>query len=369
MEFLMQKIFDGHNDLLLRLWMEKDFSGSLFLDGGKSTNKETLETAKSLDIGELGHIDYRRAQDGGLSGGFFATFVPDQNFTERKSKTDFPKRTSDQLDQKYALKTTVEMMDIALKMAKLEPEKVKLLRSKNEIELLSFSKEFSAMAVLLHLEGAEAISEDLNELEELYDNGLRSLGPVWSRTNIFGYGVPFDFPGSPNVGPGLTDVGKVLIKECNAMGILVDLSHMNEAGFWDIAKISTKPLVATHSNVHSLSSSPRNLTSKQLDAIAESDGVVGLNFATSFLREDGAKNRNTSAIDMIKHLDNLLEKLGEGGVALGSDFDGAPIPQFIGDCSGLPNLVQAMKDAGYGSDLVDKICYKNWYDVLTKILK
>ena len=153
------------------------------------------------------------------------------------------------------------------------------------------------------------------------------------------------------------------------MGILLDVSHMNERSFWDVAKISPNPLIASHSNAFTLSKSPRNLTDKQLDAIKDSQGLVGLNFATNFLREDGRKNKKTPASVLIKHIDFLLEKLGENGVALGSDFDGAPISNFMRDCSGLQKLVNAMHENGYGKALIEKICSKNWINQIDKIIK
>ena len=145
----------------------------------------------------------------------------------------------------------------------------------------------------MHMEGAEAIGPDLDALYLFYDMGLRSLGPVWSRPTVFGHGVPFKFPGDPDTGPGLTDAGKDLVRLCNALGIMIDLSHMNQAGFEDVARLSTAPLVATHSNVHALCASPRNLTDRQLDQIRESGGMVGLNFAVGFLREDGMGSSDT----------------------------------------------------------------------------
>ena len=111
--------------------------------------------------------------------------------------------------------------------------------------------------MVLHLEGAEAIDGDLNFLEVLYAAGLRSLGPVWSRNNIFGHGVPFKFPASPDLGDGLTAAGEKLVSACNEMKILVDLSHITEKGFWDVARLSKAPLVATHSNAHALCPSPQ----------------------------------------------------------------------------------------------------------------
>ena len=200
----------------------------------------------------------------------------------------------------------------------------------------------------------------------LHAAGLRSIGPVWSRENRFGHGVPFRFPSSPDTGPGLTDLGQELVRQCNARRILIDLSHMNEKGFWDVAAISTAPLVATHSNVHALSQTSRNLTARQLAAIRESRGVVGLNYATGFLREDGKMVANTGLDVMLRHLDALLEALGEDGVALGSDFDGAMMPQPIGDAAGVPRLVEAMLAHGYGEALVRKIAQDNWRSVLER---
>jgi membrane dipeptidase len=130
-------------------------------------------------------------------------------------------------------------------------------------------------------------------LDLLYAAGLRSLGIVWSRPNAFGHGVPFKFPSSPDTGPGLTEAGRELVRACNERRILIDLSHLNEKGFWDVAGLSTAPLVATHSNAHSVCPHARNLTDRQLDAIRESGGMVGLNFATAFLRPDGSMNADT----------------------------------------------------------------------------
>ena len=131
---------------------------------------------------------------------------------------------------------------------------------------------------------------------------------------------------------------------------MLDLSHLNEAGFWDVAKLSDAPLVATHSNVHALTPTPRNLTDKQLDAIKESDGMVGLNYAVAFLREDGKNDADTPTQRMVEHIDYLVERIGIDRVGLGSDFDGATIPKEIGDVAGLPNLVEALRAAGYDDD-------------------
>ena len=223
-----------------------------------------------------------------------------------------------------------------------------------------------SMAAVFHIEGAEAIDTDLAMLDVLHAAGLRSLGIVWSRPNAFGHGVPFRFPSSPDTGDGLTDAGKALVKACNELRIMIDLSHLNEKGFRDVAKLSNAPLVATHSNVHALCPHSRNLTDWQLGAIRDTDGMVGLNYATGFLREDGRMNSDTPLEVMVRHVDYLVKALGEDRVGLGSDFDGAMIPAAIGDAAGLPKLLVALANHGYGRALIEKIAHRNWVRVLEK---
>mgnify|MGYP002629424398 FL=1 len=220
----------------------------------------------------------------------------------------------------------------------------------------------------MHMEGAEAIGPDLDALHLWHQAGLRSLGPVWSRPTIFGHGVPFRFPGSPDTGPGLTPAGRALINECNALNIMVDLSHLNEKGFDDVAALTTAPMVATHSNAHAITPSTRNLTDRQLSIIAQTNGVVGLNYAVSFLHEDGRKDANLSWETILRHMDHLLKFLGEDGVALGSDFDGATIPNKIGDVTGVGAFQAAMLAHGYGKDLVQKISIDNWLSLLDRTI-
>ncbi|RME61092.1 MAG: peptidase, partial [Caldilineae bacterium] len=201
-------------------------------------------------------------------------------------------------------------------------------------------------------------------LRVFYEAGLRSLGITWSRPNAFGHGVPFAFPAGPDTGPGLTEAGKRLVQACNELGILVDLSHLNEKGFWDVAALSQAPLVATHSGVHALCATPRNLTDKQLDAIAESGGVVGVNFHTGFLRKDGRADRETSLEEIVTHAAYIADRVGVDHVALGSDFDGATMPQDLGDAAGLPRLLDAFEARGFTGDDLQKIAHGNWVRVL-----
>lgn len=329
----MQHIFDGHNDTLLRLWMAGDGKGQGFIKGNRDT-----------------HIDAPRARTGGLCGGFFAIFTPSQGKAILSTAA---------IDHAHAIKATGEMLDIADHLHDHHPGAFRRCLDAGDV---TAAMDDGVMAAIMHIEGAEAIDASFDQLALLYQRGLRSLGPVWSRSNIFGHGVPFDFPGSPDQFPGLTDTGKALVRACDDMGIMLDCSHLNEAGFNDIAAISSRPIVATHSNSHSICPSPRNLTDRQLAMIAESGGMVGVNFASGFLRDDGRKTADTGLDVIIAHLDHLITQLGEGHVGLGSDFDGAVIPSAIGDCAGLPRLVEAMQDNGFGDDLIERICRCNWID-------
>ncbi|HWF54780.1 MAG TPA: dipeptidase [Solirubrobacteraceae bacterium] len=217
---------------------------------------------------------------------------------------------------------------------------------------------------VLHLEGAEAIDPGLEALEHWYAAGLRSLGPVWSRPTAFGHGVPFISPSSPDTGPGLTEPGLALVQRCAELGIAVDLSHLNEAGFWDVARLDRGPLIASHSAAHALCPASRNLTDRQLDAIGSSGGLVGIVYACLFLRADFADTPDTPIELIVAHARYVADRIGTAHVALGSDFDGAIIPAALGDASGLPRLLAALSDDGFSDAEVEAIAWTNWRRVL-----
>lgn len=342
-------IFDGHNDLLSCLWEEENCRE----DASKS----------GFFAGRDGDLDLAKCRAGGFAGGFFAVWVPNDAGTSPDPMAVH--RVFRAIDTARAHRDTAEQIAVLLRLTAARPDAIRLCRSVPEI---TAARAAGAIAAILHIEGCEGIGAGLDELYVYHAAGLRSLGPVWSRPNIFGHGVPFNFPASPDIGTGLTPEGVALVRACDALGVLVDLSHLNEAGFWDVARHSTKPLVATHSGAHAVTASTRNLTDRQLDAIAESGGLVGLNFGCQFLRLDGIKNPDTRAEDMLRHLDHLLSRLGEGGVALGSDFDGAMMPAFLKDAAGLPKLIAAMQGAGYGDALIRQITWENWMDVLARTI-
>lgn len=345
-------IFDGHNDTLLDLYLPKP-----------GRERSFFERA------EFGHIDLPRAEAGGFAGGFFAVFVPPPPKEQADPNPDLPRGTSFELplppplELAYAQRTAIGMAATLFRLEAASAGRLRVVRTAVELEQCLAQR---VIAAILHFEGAEMIDPGLDALEVFYQAGLRSLGPVWSRQNAFGHGVPFAFPRSPDTGPGLTDAGKELVRACNRLGIMLDLSHLNEAGFWDVARLSAAPLVATHSNVHAICPSSRNLSDKQLDAIRDSDGMVGLNFAVSFLRPDGQNNADTALETMVDHVDYMVERLGLERVGLGSDFDGATIPRAIGDAAGLPRLVDALRARGYDDAALRKLGHENWLRVLRR---
>ena len=174
---------------------------------------------------------------------------------------------------------------------------------------------------------------------------------------------------APDTGPGLTKTGKALVRLCNALGIMIDLSHINEAGFDDVAALSDAPLVATHSNAHALCPSPRNPTDRQLHMIRETGGMVGLNFATFFLNPDGRSDTHLGWDTILHHLDHMIAVLGEDHVGLGSDFDGCVVPDLIGDVTGVPRLLRALSAHGYDDALLRKLARENWLACLERTWK
>lgn len=343
-------VFDGHNDALLRLLLS-----------AHPTPEDAFVTGDRLC-----HLDLPRARAGGFAGGLFAIYVPDPaaggvdaDAQMTRARYDIPLPPA--LDAGYARDATLAMFGILLRLARVADGALALCHSVAEIEAAAAR---GAIAMVAHLEGAEAIDPDLRTLDVLHAAGLRSLGPVWSRPTIFGEGVPFRFPSGPDIGRGLTPAGEALVRACNRLRIMIDVSHLNARGFWDVARISSAPLVATHSNAHAVCPHARNLTDAQLAAIGESRGMVGLNFATSFIRPDGRRDPATPLSMMVDHVDHLVATVGIDGVGLGSDFDGATMPASIGDASGLPRLVDALAVRGYTGEALEKICWRNWLRVL-----
>ena len=345
-------VFDGHNDVLSKLHgTHPQDPASAFIDGYDAA------------------IDLPKSRAGGFAGGFFAVYIPPlevdyeaRNAAMMADSYDLP--LPPQLDWPHAVSLTMAQIGILLEL-----ERCRALNICRSVADIRAAMAAGSIAAIMHVEGAEAIDADLAMLDVLHAAGLRSLGPVWSRPTIFGHGVPFAFPATPDIGPGLTYAGVRLVRRCDDLGILIDLSHMNEAGFQDVARLSTNPLVATHSNAHAICPHARNLTDDQLRCIRDSGGMVGLNFATAFLRPDGRMLPDVPLEIMLRHLDHLIGILGEDHVGLGSDYDGAVMPESLASAADLPRFVTAMRQHGYGEALIRKLCVDNWLSTLERIWK
>ncbi|HDQ71905.1 MAG TPA: membrane dipeptidase, partial [Chloroflexi bacterium] len=313
-----------------------------------------------------GHLDLPRARQGGFAGGMFAVCPPSGSDWSyggalTVSADGYRVDMAPAIEMTEARRFTFSALAALFRLEAASDGQIQVVRRADELESCL---DQGVLAVVLHFEGAEAIDPDLDALYVFYETGLRSLGIVWSRPNAFGHGVPFGFPLSPDTGPGLTDAGHKLVRACNALGILIDLAHLNERGFWDVARLSDAPLVSSHTAAHAICPSTRNLTDEQLDAIGASGGVVGVNFQVSDLRPDGQFDDNTPLSVWVRHVNHIVERIGVEHVAFGSDFDGARISREISDASGLPKLVEALRAHGYDEAALRKIANENWVRVL-----
>ncbi len=337
----MIAVFDGHNDALTRA----DHAG---LASGR----------------DGGHLDLPRMRAGGMRGGIFALFTPspgdDSHERTFGGGGTFVEPLAAPVDHQVA---AADAIAAAGRLFALE-RAGELTVARRIADVDAALAEGAPPVAVLHIEGAEAIDPALEALPAWHAMGLRSLGPVWSRANAFATGVQFVFPSSPDIGPGLTDAGVALVRACAELGILVDLSHLNEAGFWDVARLEAGPLVASHSGAHAVAAASRNLTDAQLDAIGESGGLVGIVYATSFVRPDFADDPDTPLSAIAAHARYVADRIGVDHVALGSDFDGATIPAPLGDVAGLPKLLDALRAVGFEEAELERIAWHNWRRVL-----
>jgi membrane dipeptidase len=329
--------FDGHIDVLSRLLETDGDPVRRFLDGEA-----------------VGHVDLPRATAGGLAGACFAVFTCNPfHGTVDPHAVDYAVPA----DPQRALAEALAQAALLVRIERAAEGRVRIARAAVDLD-------GPGIAAVLHLEGAEPLDAAPDALDVLHAAGLRSLGLVWSRPNAFATGVPFAFPGSPDQGPGLTDRGRALVRACAERGIVVDLSHLNERGFWDVAARAEAPLVASHSGAHALCPSPRNLTDEQLRAIGASGGLVGINFHVGFVRPDGRDDVDTPLAAVAAHAVHVADVAGVEALALGSDFDGALMPTDLPDVAALPALHAALAKAGFSEDELDLVAYRNWRRVL-----
>jgi membrane dipeptidase len=334
------RVIDGHNDALLRAW-----------EGGG---------VDALRDGD-GAVTVASAREGGLAAGLFAVFAPSPGGYDIGGNGG-EWETPPIPELPWAQATPVAAGIAAMAFGLVRAGGARLVRDVADLDACLAGDE---LGLILHIEGAEAIGEDLDELELWYAAGLRSLGPVWSRPNRFGSGVQFKFPSSPDTGPGLTLAGRRLVNRCAELGIAVDLSHLTEGGFWDVAHELDGPLIASHSCVHALVSASRNLTDAQIRAIAKTGGLVGINFEVSMIRPDSRRDPATPLSRIAEHVRYVADLVGVDHVALGSDWDGATMPGEIATPRGLPALLDTLRQDGFSEHELARIAHGNWRRVLS----
>ena len=232
-------------------------------------------------------------------------------------------------------------------------------------------EENKLMSAMLTLEEGDVINDDLDILELYYRLGVRMIALTWNFKNSIG---------SPNFTPnpdryqmlrtlnttdGLTPFGKEYVKKCNELGIIIDVSHLGDKGFEDVLELSTKPIVASHSNARAICDVARNLSDEMILKLHKNNGVMGMNFCEDFISNDS----NGSVENIIKHIDHIKELGCIDNIGLGSDFDGIKKRNEMSDCSQMYMLIDALKEHGYSNEEIEKICYKNVLRVYKEVLK
>lgn len=335
----MIRVVDGHNDALLRVWHS---GGSL------------------RERSDGGHLDLPRMREGGIAAGFFAIFVPDHDDPRDPRARVVP--TDDGWSVPFDEPLSFERASsVADELAEIAARDLALVLTIADLERCL---DGGGPGAILHLEGAEPIESGLGNLDGWVERGMRSLGLVWSRPNAFGCGVPFRYPGTPDVGPGLTPAGRSLVRACNERGVMLDLAHLNERGFFDVAALSDAPLVVSHSAAHALAPMPRSLTDAELDAIGDSGGLVGVVFDTVMTRSDGELAVDTPVDVIVSHIDYIAERIGLDHVALGSDFDGCFPPAVLDDASKMQTVFAALAARGWPDEDLRALGHGNWLRVL-----
>lgn len=311
---------DMHCDTLMRAYVSR---------------KETV-----YDLPEL-MLDVKRLQAGGALAQFFAIFMLSEDMRAQLGQA-FPK------DMDYIK----ALLRIHRETMKLHGDSIAEARSLAEY---TENKRNGIISGILSLEDGRAVDGCMENLYWLHREGIRMIALTWNHENCFG------FPNSKDtriMQQGLKPFGKETIEVMNDLGMLIDVSHLSDGGFWDVAKLTKKPFVASHSNCRTIAPHQRNLTDEMIRALAEKGGVMGLNFCGPFLNEDGA-GRESRIPQMIKHLKHMINVGGIDTPAIGTDFDGTYGEFDIPECSKMQRLFEAMERDGFTQEQIEKIAYKN----------
>lgn len=309
------------------------------VDGHCDTALRLVEGASLADDAGTGHVDLPRLETGGVDLQIFALWV------------DAPRRRGG-----YAGRC-LDLLDAVVREVDAHPQRLHLVQS---CEDLGNIRETGRIGVLLSIEGGEPLEGSLAALRAFFRLGVRAMGLTWNGRNELADGV-----GEAASRGGLTAFGRAVVREMNRLGMVVDVSHLAEPGFWDVLEISEHPVIASHSNARAVCDHVRNLTDEQIRALASRGGVMGMNFCPDFLRPGG----DATMDDVLRHIDHIVDLVGPEHVGLGSDYDGIDdTPRGLEDVSRLPRLTEALLARGYNEESVQAILGGNFLRVFQQVL-
>ncbi len=288
-------------------------------------------------------------------------------------------KQSNYLLQNFAIFTNIDKVENRLhfvlkninKFYKEMEENKDLIKQVLTYQDILDNKNNNLMSAMLTLEEGDVIDNDLDILELYYRLGVRMIALTWNYPNSIGYPNftykeldRYDMLRVTNKKDGLTDFGKKYIKKCNELGIIIDVSHLRDKGFDDVIELSTKPIVASHSNSRQICDVARNLSDEMILKLHKNNGVMGINYCEDFIDNNG----NGSVKNIVKHINHIKELGCIDNIGLGSDFDGIETRKEMGDCSKINLLIQELINNGYSNEEIEKICYKNVLRVYKEVL-
>lgn len=312
-------IVDGHCDSLID-----------FVSGKRSL----------LDPSQGGQWDVQRARLGGVALQFMAAFI--------------------ETGYKPGMSTWrgLQLLEGALRFIEGQPQQVFLVKDKVDLKLIP---DPNRIGIFLSVEGGEILGEDIFMLDLIFKLGVRALGLTWNQRNALADGI-----GEVGTQSKLTHFGQEVVLKMNQLGMLIDVSHLNEAGFWHVLELTQAPVIASHSCAKTLCSHPRNLSDEQLIAMAKNKGVIGVNFYPQFLRESGSASRD----DVIRHICHVAEVAGVETVGLGSDFDGIDeAPEGLSHVGEYHRLLEDLAKIGFSTSDIKKIAGQNFMRLMSDVLK
>ena len=321
--------------------MNESALGLVLVDCHCDTIVEVAEGKRRLgERSAEGHIDIPRLKEGGVSLQFFALYI------------------GEQYKPLGASERTLELADIFYRELSENSQEIELIKSFRDFEEI---RKRNKLGALLTVEGGEGLQESLFLLRTLYQLGVRGITLTWNQRNALANGA--------SEGPlgGLSQFGFQVVKEMNRLGMLIDVSHINREGFFDVVKHSTQPVIASHSNARALCDHPRNLEDEQLKLLAEKGGVIGVTFVPEFLVPPGKEATIESVAD---HIDYIKQLVGIDHIGIGSDFDGTEtVPEGLEDVTKMPALVRILTQRGYKEAELEKVCGGNVLRLLERVIR